>query len=88
MSKIKHERLMRIKEKVGFENIRFLRDEFGTERISMNSLFMDLVELMLDDLLKKYDYKLSRCASSLNISSKTLYRKLHKKKKGNNRKIN
>lgn len=83
MSKINHERLVRIKEKVGFDNIRFLRDEFGTGRISMNSLFMAMVELMLDDLLKQHDYKFDLCAKSLNISTKTLYRKMHKKNKGN-----
>lgn len=83
MSKPNQERIMRIKDRIKLDDLRFLRDEYGPERIRMKSLYMAVVEYMLEDLLKQYGYNISRCARGLGISTKTIYRKLKKKKSGN-----
>jgi transcriptional regulator with PAS, ATPase and Fis domain len=74
------ERIKRVKDKIPLENLRFLYDEFGSNRVRMKKLFMEVVKLSLDEKLREHGYDLPACANSLDISLKTLYRYLHEKK--------
>jgi transcriptional regulator of acetoin/glycerol metabolism len=77
-----HELFMHLLNRFTLDYLRCLKDLFGSKRMSMNWLFKTAIEFKFDELLKESNHNLSRCARKLGISQKTLYRKMHKKRKG------